>query len=209
MKPAEFINAIADGAKRTSVYGIPASFSIAQAALESNWGNSQLAIKGKNLFAIKATSDWKGRLLYMQDSAGQMACWRAYQTWDDSIADHAAFLVGNERYKRAFETKTVEDFAVAVQAAGYAGPDKDYAKNIIEIIDTHSLKDYDPRVKEKAVDSGFHPIVGSSVVAGAVTSLVISLLKAKAGIDLTDQAANITTIIMAATAILHSKALTK
>src|SRR5690348_5019167 len=45
-------NAAALAASRTS--GFPAGITVAQAALESNWGNSQLARDAHNYFGIKA-----------------------------------------------------------------------------------------------------------------------------------------------------------
>jgi len=43
--------------KRT---GIPASITLAQGMVESNYGRSTLARKGNNHFGIKCHSDWKG-----------------------------------------------------------------------------------------------------------------------------------------------------
>ena len=61
MIPAEFFATIgpqaSDAQRRT---GIPASVTLAQAALESNWGKSKLATEGHNLFGIKAGKAWRG-----------------------------------------------------------------------------------------------------------------------------------------------------
>lgn len=54
----EFVRQIAPAAQREQKkYRIPASITIAQAGLESNWGRSRLANKYNNLFGIKANSD--------------------------------------------------------------------------------------------------------------------------------------------------------
>jgi flagellum-specific peptidoglycan hydrolase FlgJ len=47
--------------------GIPASITIAQGILESNFGNSELAKNANNHFGIKCHSDWKGKGYYMDD----------------------------------------------------------------------------------------------------------------------------------------------
>ena len=57
MKPQEFISKVAMAAQYAAQQtGVPASISIAQAALESGWGESGLTKAGNNLFGIKADS---------------------------------------------------------------------------------------------------------------------------------------------------------
>lgn len=150
MKPNDFIAAIAPAAKISAqASGVPASFIIAQAALESAWGSSGLAAQGFNLFGIKADSSWKGATLSMRTSEvinGQrvtiMAAFRKYDGWLGSIEDQAAFLRANKRYAPAFQTKNAEDFARAVAAAGYA-TDPDYAQKLILTMRARNLAQYD------------------------------------------------------------------
>ncbi len=42
--------------------GVLASLTIAQAILESGWGESGLTVKGNALFGIKAGANWKGKV---------------------------------------------------------------------------------------------------------------------------------------------------
>jgi hypothetical protein len=61
MDKRDFINSIKEGAlKGYEAYGIIPSLTIAQAILESGWGSSQLSVRAKNLFGIKAFSNWRG-----------------------------------------------------------------------------------------------------------------------------------------------------
>lgn len=86
MKPQEFIDQIAKAAQAVAKQsGVPASLSIAQAALESGWGESGLAKTGNNLFGIKADSLWRGQTLTLNTKEfikGQWvvvpALWRKY-----------------------------------------------------------------------------------------------------------------------------------
>lgn len=153
MTPAEFINAIS-GAAQASMRqtNIPASFVIAQAALESAWAKSQLARQGMNLFGVKADSAWHGDVLTMQTREflnGEWvmvpARWRKYTTWQSCIDDHANFFKQNPRYKKCFAETTGESWARAVAAAGYA-TDPAYADKIISVIRAHDLTQFDKLV---------------------------------------------------------------
>lgn len=146
MTPAAFIAALTPAAlacqRQTQV---PASLTIAQAALESGWGGSQLAVQGFNLFGVKADASWKGPVLTMNTREvihGQWvmvpARWRKYSSWQGSIDDHAAFLLDNPRYHAAFMFHDGVRFAQAVAAAGYA-TDPNYADKVIGVIHAHNL----------------------------------------------------------------------
>jgi len=147
MTPDQFICAITPAAKTCcSETSIPASFTIAQAALESGWGAHT---PGNNLFGIKATPDWTGaarRLVTREVVNGKTitttAVFRAYPDWLSSIQDHAKFLTDNPRYRPAFAYACGINFAKAVQAAGYA-TDPAYANKIISIIKAHGLSSLD------------------------------------------------------------------
>lgn len=141
--PAGFIAAIAPAAqacaKRT---GVPASVTVAQAALESSWGRRA---PGMNLFGIKADALWHGPItsqvtheVVNGETVTITARFRAYDTWQGSIDDHAAFLTGNPRYRPAFEFKDGPNFARAIAKAGYA-TDPLYADKLIAIMSTRGL----------------------------------------------------------------------
>jgi flagellar protein FlgJ len=150
MLPADFINAIASAAQESMrVTGVPASVSIAQAALESAWGSSQLATQGFNLFGIKADSSWKGATVTMRTAeviGGQRvmvnAPFRKYANWLGSINDHGDFLGANKRYAKAFKTTDGEAFAKAIADAGYA-TDPEYAQKLISTMRARNLAQYD------------------------------------------------------------------
>ncbi|MCL6468392.1 MAG: glucosaminidase domain-containing protein, partial [Ralstonia sp.] len=142
MTPQDFIKAIGPAARASAAKSkIPASFTVAEAALESAWGASQLARDGMNLFGVKADPAWKGAVLtlptreYLGGGRWTMvqARWRKYSDWLGSIVDHAQFLLTNPRYKPAFQHVDGEGFARAVAAAGYA-TDPTYSDKIISII---------------------------------------------------------------------------
>lgn len=150
MTPREFIDAIKPAALACqAASGIPASFTIAQAALESAWGKSQLAREGFNLFGIKADAGWGGDVLELptkEFEGGQWitvnARWRRYADWQGSIDDHAEFFRRNRRYAACFRETTGDGWARAVAAAGYA-TDPNYAGKLIATMNAHHLQALD------------------------------------------------------------------
>jgi flagellum-specific peptidoglycan hydrolase FlgJ len=146
MTPQEFIAAIAPAAQASAAHTkIPASFTVAQAALESGWGKSQLACEAFNLFGVKADASWHGDVLELPTReflrgvwVTVPARWRRYPDWLACIDDHAAFLLQNLRYRPAFQWTSGPEFAKAVQACGYA-TDPTYSAKIISIIQGRGL----------------------------------------------------------------------
>ena len=144
----EEIGALASEDMRES--GILASLTTAQAILESGWGLSGLAVKGNALFGIKAAKSWKGRVYNAQtqecyDGISMTtvdAVFRAYGSWEESIADHSALLTGAARYKAVVGERDYRKACHAIQEAGYA-TDPKYAEKLIELIEAHGLTEYD------------------------------------------------------------------
>jgi len=185
MTPQQFIDALAPAARASAARTkIPASFTIATAALESGWGSSLLAREAMNLFGIKADPSWGGAFISLPTKEflnGQWitteAKWRTYASWLASITDHAQFLQ-HDRYKDAFKTSDPIEFATAVRKAGYS-TDPDYVSKIEKIIDAHDLRSLDgpaPELqKEEVMPSPSAPSNSSvnTMIAGAGgTSLV-------------------------------------
>ena len=146
MDAPAFIALIGPAAQASAkVTGVPASFTVAQAALESGWGESLLARQGKNLFGVKADPSWRGEVLAFNTreflrGAWVMvpAHWRKYAGWQECLDDHAAFLRQNRRYALCFACTTGTAFARAVAQAGYA-TDPEYAEKLVSIIEQHRL----------------------------------------------------------------------
>lgn len=150
MKPEDFIVAVAPAARASmALTGIPASFTIAQAALESGWGSSKTAANARNLFNIKADSSWRGPYWEMASTEvinGMRvlvpARWRLYPDWQACFDDRAKFFSTNKRYAACFKAVGGEAWARAVQAAGYA-TDPAYANKIIATMRARNLQQFD------------------------------------------------------------------
>lgn len=157
MDKKEFINSVKEGAlKGLSDYGILPSLTIAQAILESAWGNSKLSQKANNLFGVKASSSWAGRRITMETAEWygdkrQVASaeFRAYDCFNDSIEDHNK-LLSLSRYKPVRDCTDYKAACQKVHECGYA-TDPGYPGKLIRIIEDNRLYEFD-KVKPAAAD---------------------------------------------------------
>jgi flagellar protein FlgJ len=149
LSKAAFIRMIAPLAKeQAKKYGVPASVTIAQAALETGWGGKTIGA-GKNLFGIKALGGKKGTIaigivnsMTIDGGKSHSQPFRAYASWGDSIRDHSLFLQG-PRYKPCMAVKNnPNEFARQLQKCGYC-PEGTYATTLIQIMKQNNLYQYD------------------------------------------------------------------
>jgi hypothetical protein len=150
--PTDFIAAVGAAAKASfRSTGVPASVTVAQAILESDWGRSRLTRQGNNLFGIKALNgpgpDGVVTLATWEHTGGGdvivQAPFRAYQTLEQSIDDHGKFFTSNHRYAGALAVAgDAQAFAHAIQDAGYA-TDPNYATKLIGLMDKYNLYRFD------------------------------------------------------------------
>lgn len=150
----EMVGTIASTDMKNS--GVLASLTLAQSIIEGAWGKSELAKVANALFGIKATKDWKGKTVtkktteYVDGKKVQVdAEFRAYDTWEDSVKDHSAFLKKYKRYAKVIGETDYKAACKEIAAAGYA-TDPGYAEKLIEIIETYELHKYD--VKDTKTD---------------------------------------------------------
>lgn len=143
-----------------------ASLTMAQAILESGWGKSGLAVRGCALFGIKATSTWKGKVYNSKTQEcydGKTyvtvdACFRAYNSWEESIADHSAFLTGMARYAAVIGERDYKKACHAIKAAGYATA-PDYADSLIRLIEQCGLTQHDTAQAEKGIKMNLNTLL--------------------------------------------------
>jgi len=123
--------------------GVPASITLAQGMLESDNGNSRLAVKANNHFGIKCHNTWKGKRIYHDDDE-KHECFRKYKSVEDSYRDHSDFLMNTSRYASLFELDPTDykSWAKGLKKAGYATSRK-YADLLIRIIEENELHQYD------------------------------------------------------------------
>ncbi|MDR1582090.1 MAG: glucosaminidase domain-containing protein [Prevotellaceae bacterium] len=145
---SEYINKYKEVAiEQMKKSGVPASIILGQACLESAYGKSSLAVKGKNHFGIKCHSSWNGEKIYHDDDlVGE--CFRKYKTDRESFADHSDFLRYNKRYSSLFDLTPTDykSWAHGLKKAGYATNPK-YAESLIKVIEDNKLYLYDKNIE--------------------------------------------------------------
>lgn len=157
MEKQTFIQTVGETARKDmEKSGVLASLTIAQAILESGWGISELAQNANALFGIKADSRWSGKAYSKETQecydgvnyTTVTALFRAYGSWDESIADHSTFLLTGSRYAAVIGEKDYKTACKAIKAAGYATA-PDYAEKLISLIESYGLTAYDGDVQKE------------------------------------------------------------
>ena len=138
--------------------GVPASITLAQGMLESDYGRSRLAVMANNHFGIKCGSGWQGATITHDDDRSD-ECFRRYRSVEESYYDHSNFLTSSQRYRDLFNLNP-EDYkgwARGLKQAGYA-TNPSYADLLINKIEEYELWRYDrgytSRVSGTAVSAG-------------------------------------------------------
>lgn len=172
MRAEDYINTYKDLAvsemRRT---GIPASITLAQAMIESDYGRSLLAREANNHFGIKCHDDWKGQTVRKNDDR-RNECFRKYRRPEESFYDHSDFLKTGSRYTQLFNIDPMDykGWARGLKRAGYA-TNPDYAEMLIRSIEENNLWYFDRGYKTNGSTIAANPATPStSVTAITVTN---------------------------------------
>lgn len=123
--------------------GVDSSLLIAQAALETGWGQKMVKNargNSNNLFNIKADRSWQGDKVATQTleyhnnvPVIEKAAFRSYASIDDSFNDYVRFLENNPRYTNALDHGgSSKRFIHGIHRAGYA-TDPQYADKVLRV----------------------------------------------------------------------------
>ncbi|HAS62944.1 MAG TPA: flagellar assembly peptidoglycan hydrolase FlgJ [Vibrio sp.] len=142
--PESFVSSMKPYAEKAArALGVDSSLLLAQAALETGWGQKMVGNgrgSSNNLFNIKADKSWDGgkvatqTLEYHQGVPVQeKAAFRAYQDYEQSFNDYVRFLNENPRYTMALRHDgNSEKFIRGIHQAGYA-TDPQYAEKVLRV----------------------------------------------------------------------------
>lgn len=161
---------------------------IAQAALESGWGGSELALKANALFGIKKNG-WTGAT-YIKSATEQRSDgsyytvdnteWRAYSSWTESILDHNDYIAtrkksdGSLRYEYIIGNTDCKDVCQLLKDCGYA-TSLTYPDKLMNLISKYELTKYDCYVEDKkmfkiAIDAGHGLYTGGKRCSASLDS---------------------------------------
>lgn len=148
-----FINKIGPIAKSVDKsYDLLPSITVAQACLESNYGQSALAQKYNNLFGVKGTNPNTSAILSTQEYVkgkriNVKARFQIYDSYEASIRAHAELFQkgtswNGKQYRHVVTARNYQNQARALVQDGYA-TDPNYADKLINLIKQFDLEKYD------------------------------------------------------------------
>lgn len=128
-------------------------------------------MKANAIFGIKATANWKGKVYNANTKecydginyTNINACFRAYNSLQESISDYFDLICGLSRYASAIHTSSPHDCITAIKNGGYA-TSPTYIDTIMSIINSNNLTKYDV---ENSVDNSTNiDAIARDVIAG-------------------------------------------
>lgn len=130
---------------------------IGQAVLESDGGNSELAIKANNFFGLKwkvgrcpTASGSYQKVGSEQNSDGsytsEMMTWMKFKNMEDGVRGYFDFT-NNDNYKSLKKVKDPKTYLENIKKAGYATSLK-YSDNVYAVVQKYNLTQYDPVEKD-------------------------------------------------------------
>jgi flagellum-specific peptidoglycan hydrolase FlgJ len=154
-----FLSTMAPLAMRSAVqHCVPPSVTVAQAVLESGWGQSDKATELNNLFGIKAadtepgavTPTWEviqGQRVLTQER------FRKFESWSEAVRLHDRRLAEHPAYEGALEVRESWEAYIEAIAPVYA-TDPNYAERIRTLVQTYGLDALDGPALERAAAKG-------------------------------------------------------
>lgn len=158
---------------------------ISQAICESAWGQSKMMMKANAVFGIKAFKGWKGKVYNAKTQecydgktyTNITACFRAYDSLQDSVEDYFDLITKTARYRKACTARNPRECIQAIKDGGYA-TDPKYVNTIMSIITMNNLERFDKDVKlDYIVGKTYKTLVDLNVRKGAGTNYPVKRKK--------------------------------
>jgi flagellum-specific peptidoglycan hydrolase FlgJ len=137
-----------------TAYDIPASVTVAQSILESNWGRSKLSTAELNHFGFKCVTPTSPGPIALRCARYPTtecipapchpvdAFFRSYASVFDSFRDYGRLLTTSSNYAAALPVRDDPDAFIRAVARKYA-TDPEYANKVIRLMDLYDLRRFD------------------------------------------------------------------
>lgn len=159
MEKKSFIKLIENSAKHImSKYNILASLTIAQAILESGWGESECYKLANNVYGIKG--EYEGEFIEIESpevvnktEEMKLSKFKKYPSIKECFEDRINMILNNKlnkkeyRYRNLINVKDYKEACILIQKDGYSNS-QDYADTLIKIIEDNNLYEIDKSVLE-------------------------------------------------------------
>lgn len=181
--------------KYAPLYGIKVcSPVIAQAILESGWGETKLASLYHNYFGMKCGTLWKGKSVNLttkeEYTAGALTTikdnFRVYDSMEEGVKGYFEFIQ-LERYQNLKGITDPKKYIETIKADGYA-TSSTYVANVYAVITAHNLTQYDPGANVKAEKSITEQDAINALIAVALAE--VGYLEKASNSQLDDKTAN-------------------
>ncbi len=152
-QPKDFVKNIFPYIKKHAEYHqLDAKILMAQAALETGWGESIISGSNEknshNLFNIKGHNGWHGEMVKKnvleykaEEKYYSKESFKSYDSYEESIKDYIDMIKNNPRYSYALQnTNNPRAYITSLQEAGYA-TDPKYADKVMSVYNSQFLSD--------------------------------------------------------------------
>ena len=170
MSKEDFISQVAEIVSREASsrgYKFPSAI-IAQACVESGFGESVLASKYHNYFGMKCGSSWTGSSVNMkthEEVNGSLISikdnFRTYATMEDGIKGYFDFI-SKSRYDNLKSATSSRDYLEKIKADGYATSNT-YVKTVYAVVEKYNLIRFDAGSNIAAYNVGDNYILQANV----------------------------------------------
>lgn len=140
-------------------YGVPASVTLAQYALESGYGTSTLAKTKNNYFGMR------------NGSRG----WQTFQSKADSFDAHGRLLASDRYASKTAGSTTIKDYveSFAETYAPSSDGNNDYSGKLLKIIEDNNLTQYDGGSLSVSVTTSNDSSLGDSILSAIIQGVSV------------------------------------
>lgn len=161
---------------------------IAQAIIESRYGESELSAKYFNFFGLKCGRGWKGGSVNMKTkeeyTPGKLTSttgnFRTFRNMEEGVKGYFDFI-NTKRYQNLKTAKTPLEYCTMIKADGYA-TSASYVDTLMNCISKHNLTEFDGNDVpsfEKPQDGGVERTVNSN--PKRIDEIAIEVIRGKWG----------------------------